>query len=115
MINALLKCIKCSDIFRSHHDLNNHVKNDHQSSIKIKFQNDGVIEVKKTKDNTFKCKFRVGKEPSQLGEHHERAEPSRAEQGVGSARGSRKFCSIHFETIITKMLHLYATTFHIIK
>src|SRR5438046_1276672 len=47
---------------------------------------------------------------------------SRAEQGVGSARlahgsarGSWKFFSIHFETIIAKMLHLYATTFHIIK
>ena len=50
-----------------------------------------------------------------------RVEP-RAEPGVGSARlahgsahGSRKFCSIHFETIIIKILHLYIIIFHIIK
>ena len=55
MTNALFKCIKCSDIFRSRHDLNNHVKSDHQSSVKVKFQNDAVTEIKKAEDNTFKC------------------------------------------------------------
>ena len=50
-----------------------------------------------------------------------RAEP-RAEPGVGSARlahgsarGSRKFCNIHFEIIIIKILYLYIIIFHIIK
>jgi len=50
-----------------------------------------------------------------------RAEP-RAEPGVGStrlargsARGSWKFYSIHFERIIAKIFHLYITIFHIIK
>jgi uncharacterized C2H2 Zn-finger protein len=56
MTNALLKCTKCSDFFRSRHDLNNHVKSDHQSSVKVKFQNGGVTEVKRAEDNTFKCK-----------------------------------------------------------
>src|SRR5271169_3712195 len=56
MTNALLKCTKCSDIFRNRHDLNNHVKNDHQSSVKVKFQNGGVTKVKRAEDNMFKCK-----------------------------------------------------------
>jgi uncharacterized C2H2 Zn-finger protein len=56
MTNALLKCTKCNDIFRNRHDLNNHVKSDHQSSVKVKFQNGGVTEVKRAVDNTFKCK-----------------------------------------------------------
>jgi uncharacterized C2H2 Zn-finger protein len=56
MTNALLKCTKCSDIFRNRHDLNNHVKSDHQSSVKVKFQNGGVTEVKRAEDNMFKCK-----------------------------------------------------------
>jgi uncharacterized C2H2 Zn-finger protein len=56
MTNALLKCIKCNDIFRTRHDLEYHVKRDHQSSVKVKFQNGDVTEVKRAEDNTFKCK-----------------------------------------------------------
>src|SRR5271169_4803414 len=56
MTNALLTCIKCNNIFRSHHDLDNHVKRDHQSSVKVKFQSGAVTEVKKGEDDTFKCK-----------------------------------------------------------
>jgi len=56
MTNALLKCITCNDIFRTRHDLEYHVKRDHQSSVKVKFQNGDVTEVKRAEDNTFKCK-----------------------------------------------------------
>jgi len=56
MTNALLTCITCNDIFRSRHDLNNHVRRAHQSSVKVKFQSGGVTEVIKAEDNTFKCK-----------------------------------------------------------
>jgi uncharacterized C2H2 Zn-finger protein len=55
MTNALFKCTKCSDIFRNRHDLNNHVKSNHQSSVKVKFQTGRVVEVKKGADGTFKC------------------------------------------------------------
>lgn len=56
MTNVLLKCIKCNDIFRTRHDLEYHVKRDHQSSVKVKFQNGDETEVKRAEDNTFKCK-----------------------------------------------------------
>jgi uncharacterized C2H2 Zn-finger protein len=56
MTNTLLKCITCDNIFRSRYDLNNHVKRDHQSSVKVKFQSGAVTEVKKAEDDTFKCK-----------------------------------------------------------
>ena len=56
MTNTLLTYITCKDIFRSHYDLNNHVRRDHQSSIKIKFQNDDVAKVKRGENNAFKCK-----------------------------------------------------------
>jgi uncharacterized C2H2 Zn-finger protein len=56
MTNALLTCTACNDIFRSRHDLNNHVRRDHQSSVKIKFHNGDAVEVEKGEDNTFKCK-----------------------------------------------------------
>jgi uncharacterized C2H2 Zn-finger protein len=56
MTNSLFTCITCNDIFRSRHDLNNHVRRDHQSSVKVKFQTGGVTEVKRAEDNTFKCK-----------------------------------------------------------
>jgi hypothetical protein len=36
--------------------LNNHVRSNHQLSVKVKFQNGGVTEVKRAEDNTFKCK-----------------------------------------------------------
>ena len=56
MTNTLLTCITCKDIFRSRYDLNNHVRRDHQSAVKVKFQNGCVTEVKRAEDNTFKCK-----------------------------------------------------------
>ena len=56
MTNALLTCITCKDIFRSCYDLNNHVRRYHQSSVKVKFQNGDVAEVKRGEDNAFKCK-----------------------------------------------------------
>jgi uncharacterized C2H2 Zn-finger protein len=57
MTNALFMCITCNDIFRNRHDLNNHVRREHQSFIKVKFQNEGMTKVKKAEDNTFKCKY----------------------------------------------------------
>ena len=56
MTNSLFTCITCNDIFRNRHDLNNHVRRDHQSAVKVKFQTGGVTEVKRAEDNTFKCK-----------------------------------------------------------
>jgi uncharacterized C2H2 Zn-finger protein len=56
MTNALLKCTKCSDIFRHRTELVNHVKRYHQSLIKIKFLNGDVAEIKRENDDTFKCK-----------------------------------------------------------
>jgi hypothetical protein len=38
MRNTLFTCFICKDIFGNHNDLNNHIKHDHQSVIKIKFQ-----------------------------------------------------------------------------
>lgn len=56
MTNALLTCITCNDIFRSRSDLTYHVKRDHQSLVKVKFENGSVAEVKKGEDGMFKCK-----------------------------------------------------------
>src|SRR5947207_841146 len=73
MTNALLKCIKCNDIFRTRHDLEYHVKHDHQSLVKVKFQNGGVTEVKRAEDNTFKCKCgKSFKLPDSLRRHAKR-------------------------------------------
>jgi hypothetical protein len=36
--------------------MSNHVKSSHQSSVKVKYQNGVVAEVKRAEDNTFKCK-----------------------------------------------------------
>jgi hypothetical protein len=88
MTNALLKCIKCNDIFRNRQDLEYHVKRDHQSSVKIKFQNGSVTEVKRAEDNTFKCK--CGKDfklPNSLHRHakeckDELTEPEEDEEEV---------------------------------
>jgi uncharacterized C2H2 Zn-finger protein len=56
MKNTLFTCTICKDIFRNRTDLKNHVRRDHQSAVKVKFQNGAVTEVKRAKDNTFKCK-----------------------------------------------------------
>jgi uncharacterized C2H2 Zn-finger protein len=90
MTNALFTCIICNDIFRSRYDLNNHVKRDHQSSVKVKLQNGGVTEVKKREDGTFKCKCgKSFKLPGSLQRHAkgcngESAEPEQDEREVGS-------------------------------
>jgi len=55
MANALLTCTTCNNIFRSRSELNYHVKRHHQSSVKVKFQNGYVTEVKRGDDDTFKC------------------------------------------------------------
>jgi len=55
MRNTLFTCSVCKNIFRSRHDLNNHVKSDHQSSVKVKFQNGEMTKVKRTDDNGFQC------------------------------------------------------------
>src|SRR5436305_14641830 len=43
-------------MFRSRSNLTYHVKRDHQSSVKMKFENESVTEVTKEADETFKCK-----------------------------------------------------------
>jgi len=55
MKNTLFTCSICKDIFRNHSDLKNHVRRDHQSSVKVKFQNGDVVEIKRAEDNTFKA------------------------------------------------------------
>ena len=70
MTNTLLKCTKCNNIFRNHHDLEYHIKHDHQSSVKVKFQNGSMTEVKRVEDNMFKCKCGKGfKLPNSLHRH----------------------------------------------
>jgi uncharacterized C2H2 Zn-finger protein len=70
MTNALLTCTMCNNIFRNRSELNYHVKRDHQSSVKVKFQNGGVTEVKRAEDNTFKCKCgKIFKLPGSLHRH----------------------------------------------
>src|SRR5436190_12075861 len=73
MTNTLFTCTTCNNIFRSRSDLNYHVKRDHQSSVKVKFQNGGVTQVKRGEDNTFKCKCEKSfKLPDSLRRHAKR-------------------------------------------
>src|SRR5436190_16326854 len=58
MTNVLLTCVTCDKIFRSCSDLTYHVKRDHQSLVKVKFENGSMTEVKKGEDNMFTCKCR---------------------------------------------------------
>jgi uncharacterized C2H2 Zn-finger protein len=70
MKNALFTCAVCKDIFRNRTDLKNHVRRDHQSAVKVKFQTGGMTEVKRAEDNTFKCKCGKGfKLPNSLRRH----------------------------------------------
>ena len=55
MKNALFTCSVYKDIFRSRTDLKNHVRRDHQGSVKVKFRNGNVKEIKRGNDNAFKC------------------------------------------------------------
>jgi len=88
MTNALLTCTTCNDIFRSRNDLNNHVRRNHQSSVKVKFQNGTVTEVQKGEDGRFNCKCgKSFKLPWSLQRHAkgcrgELAEPGQAEGEV---------------------------------
>jgi hypothetical protein len=52
----MLTCTQCNNNFRSRHGLDYHFRRDHQLSVKIKFQNGDMAEVKRRGDNTFKCR-----------------------------------------------------------
>jgi hypothetical protein len=70
MTNALLTCISCKDTFRNRYELNYHVKRYHQSSVKVKYENGRVTEVKKGDDGTFKCQCgKRFKAPTSLRKH----------------------------------------------
>ena len=70
MTPTLLICTTCNDTFRSRHELNYHVRHEHQSSVKIKYQNGDMTEVKRTEDNTFKCKCgKSFKHPNSIQRH----------------------------------------------
>jgi uncharacterized C2H2 Zn-finger protein len=70
MTNALLTCVTCNNIFRNRTELTYHVKRHHQSSVKIKFGNGHVTEVKKGEDGMFKCMCEKRfKAPTSLRQH----------------------------------------------
>jgi len=70
MTNVLLTCTTCNNIFRSHYDLNYHVKRHHQLSVKVKFDNGHVIEIEKGDDDMFECKCgKKFKAPTSLRKH----------------------------------------------
>lgn len=82
MAPTLPTCITCNIIFRTRHELEYHVKHDHQSSVKAKFQNGDVVEIKRTQDNTFKC--RCGKSfklPDSIRKHAKNCIDESMEQG----------------------------------
>ena len=60
-------------MFQNRNDLNNHVRRNHQSAVKVKYQNGSVTEVEKGVDDMFKCtcgkKFKL---PSSLQRHVKR-------------------------------------------
>src|SRR6266496_3482886 len=81
MTNTLLTCITCKDTFRSHYELNYHVKRYHQSSVKVKYENGHVTEVKKGDDGTFKCQCRKSyKTPTSLWKHMKSCRHESSEQ-----------------------------------
>lgn len=70
MTNALLTCTTCNDIFRSRYDLSNHVRREHQLSVKVEFKSGSVTEVKRGEDGVFKCECGKGfKFPSSFKRH----------------------------------------------
>src|SRR5438045_9552114 len=80
MTHALFTCTKCNMIFRSRHNLDNHIKCNHQSSVKVEFPNGKVAEVKRAED-TFKCKCKKSfKLPYSLRRHVKRRQGEVAEQ-----------------------------------
>ena len=54
MINILLIYITCNNIFRNHLNLIYHIKYNYQLLIKVKFQNEDMIKIKKKENNIFK-------------------------------------------------------------
>jgi hypothetical protein len=56
MTNALFSCVTCNKVFRSRSVLTYHVKRDHQSSVKVKFDNGSAAEINKGQNGTFICK-----------------------------------------------------------
>ena len=73
MKNALITCTACNDIFRTRHELNFHVRRDHQSSVKVKFRNGDVAEIIRAQDGTFKCRCGKGfKHPNSIRRHAKR-------------------------------------------
>ena len=56
MKNTLFTCITCKNIFRNRSELNYHVKRNHQSNVKVIFQNGDVSEIERAEDGMFKCK-----------------------------------------------------------
>ena len=56
--NILLIYITYKNIFKSHYELNYHIKYYHQSLIKIKYENEYIREIKKENDNIFKYQYK---------------------------------------------------------
>ena len=70
MADVLLSCTVCNCFFQSRAALNNHVKRDHQSSVKVKFRNGKVAEIKRDADNMFNCSCgKIFKHPVSLHKH----------------------------------------------
>lgn len=55
MVNALLSCSVCKQLFRSTTALRNHVRRQHQTSVKVKYRNGLVREIRRGDDDAFKC------------------------------------------------------------
>jgi uncharacterized C2H2 Zn-finger protein len=69
-MSALLSCTSCHQLFRSRSALNNHVRRNHQSSVKVQFRNGNVAEIKRGNDNAFKCNCgKIFKLPISLQKH----------------------------------------------
>jgi len=118
MTNTLLKCTKCNDIFRSRHDLEYHVKRDHQSSAKVKFQNGDMTEVKRAKDNTFKCKCgKSFKLPDSLRRHartcrDELTEPEQIERVIPLFDDASESMDFNDEVVDDISADCYGALFH---
>ena len=70
MTTAQLSCITCHQLFRSRGALNNHVRRDHQPSVKVQFRNGEVAEINRGNDNAFKCNCgKTFKSPMSLKRH----------------------------------------------
>ena len=99
--------------------MNNHVRRDHQSAVKIKFQNGGVTEVKRAEDNTFKCKCgKRFKLPVTLRRHAkscrgELAEPEQAEREVSMMDDTLESMDFNDDVINDIPVNCYSALFHV--